>query len=78
MAHCRLKGLYCVDLSVRLFLYTCWDQKDLVTDPMVCWDQKDLATDPMVLFQYLRSKENYTIRNNNNRAALRYCVYFNI
>ena len=45
MAHCRLKRLYCVDLSVRLFLYTCWDQKDLVTDPMV-------------LFQYLRSREN--------------------
>ena len=65
MAHCRLKRLYRVDLSVRLFLYTCWDQKDLVTDPMV-------------LFQYLRSRENYTIRNNSNRAALRYCVYFNI
>ena len=48
MAHCRLKRLYCVDLSVRLFLYTCWDQKDLVIDPMV-------------LLQYLRSRENYTI-----------------
>ena len=64
MAHCRLKRLYCVDLSVRLFLYTCWDQKDLVIDPMV-------------LLQYLRSRENYTIRNNSNRAARRNCVYLN-
>ena len=63
MAHCRLKWLYCVDLSVRLFLYTFWDQMDLVTDPMV-------------LLQYLRSRENYTITN-SNRAALRYYVYFN-